>query len=299
MFRKRWFITVVVCILFISIALFIFAIISRRAEVAVVHTAKEFYIPWITESDNAKTLVIAEEYVTPIFRSMLAQDPTSGRKLFCGKGVPQKIVVRDASAFWHSGSASIILSYDDAIIPLVAQFRFMEDRWRINSLTCASPDTTVTNQITVSSDKIDTVKSKGKHGQLIPVQLYMYDQKRDGDVNGNPRCSSEGIVPVTRLIGSASGVSLITDTLRMLLEEKVNDSERSAGLMSEYPLVGVEIKDIALADGTLTIVITDPYKKTGAGACRVSIMRGQIEMTARQFPGVERVRFLPVELFQP
>ncbi|MFN3301828.1 MAG: hypothetical protein ACK413_02260 [Patescibacteria group bacterium] len=35
------------------------------------------------------------------------------------------------------------------------------------------------------------------------------------------------------------------------------------------------------------------------GACRVGILWFQIEETAKQFPGVEKVQFLPEEIFQP
>jgi len=37
----------------------------------------------------------------------------------------------------------------------------------------------------------------------------------------------------------------------------------------------------------------------GGGACRTGILRAQIEATAEQFDGVNQVRFIDEELFQP
>jgi hypothetical protein len=54
-----------------------------------------------------------------------------------------------------------------------------------------------------------------------------------------------------------------------------------------------------LKEGILTLEFADPQNKTGGGACRTGILRGQIETTAKQFDGVNEVRFIPEELFQP
>jgi hypothetical protein len=40
-------------------------------------------------------------------------------------------------------------------------------------------------------------------------------------------------------------------------------------------------------------------RHTTDGSCRVGILWAQIEATAEQFPGVNEVKFLPGELFQP
>jgi hypothetical protein len=64
-------------------------------------------------------------------------------------------------------------------------------------------------------------------------------------------------------------------------------------------LEGFALVSSELAGGTLMLTFDDPQNKTSGGSCRVSILRAQIEATAKQFPGVNEVRFVPAELFQP
>ena len=59
------------------------------------------------------------------------------------------------------------------------------------------------------------------------------------------------------------------------------------------------IKGASLKDEVLTLEFNDPNGKTVGGSCRVGILWFQIEATAKQFPEVKEVRFLPEELFQP
>jgi len=43
----------------------------------------------------------------------------------------------------------------------------------------------------------------------------------------------------------------------------------------------------------------DSNNATNGGACRVAILWYQIEATAKQFPNVKEVRYLPETLFNP
>jgi hypothetical protein len=45
--------------------------------------------------------------------------------------------------------------------------------------------------------------------------------------------------------------------------------------------------------------MTDPEHKLSGGACRVAVLRAQIEATVKQFNGVRQVTFVPQTLFQP
>lgn len=129
------------------------------------------------------------------------------------------------------------------------------------------------------------------------VTLFYYDPERDTDATGNILCSSDGLVPVTRTIQS---VTPVEDTLRLLLRGELTDAERAAGVTTEYPLPGVAVSSVALAeDGTLRIAFRDPERKLVGGACRTGILAAQVRETALQFPEVSSVVFLPEDVFQP
>ena len=129
------------------------------------------------------------------------------------------------------------------------------------------------------------------------VRLYYYDPSRDKDASGNVMCTRDGLVAVSREIASKTPIE---DTLRLLLAGNVTEAERALGVTTEYPLSGLSLVSVALSgDGTLTLELRDPEGKTGGGSCRVAILFAQIDATARQFPEVSSVRFIPDDLFQP
>jgi spore germination protein GerM len=129
------------------------------------------------------------------------------------------------------------------------------------------------------------------------IMLYYYDPKKDSDESGNVMCTEKGLVPVARKIPSSG--SLIEDATRLLLAGKLTAEERANGITTEYPLPGVELKSAAMENGILTLEFADPNNKTSGGSCRAGILRLQVEATAKQFPGVKSVRFLPEDIFQP
>lgn len=133
-----------------------------------------------------------------------------------------------------------------------------------------------------------------------PVQLYYYNPDLDKDAAGNIQCSAAGLVPVQRMLNGATGeMGRIAWTIRFLLEGELTDEERAQGITTEFPLEGVELLNVALEDGVLTLTFADPNNRTSGGACRAGILWAQIERTAGQFAGVEQVRFAPENLFQP
>ncbi len=132
------------------------------------------------------------------------------------------------------------------------------------------------------------------------ILLYYYNQEKDKDEKGNIRCSRDGLVAIEREIPVSK--TPIQDTINLLLKGKENltqnDIER--GITTEYPLEGLRLKSANLKeDGTLILEFEDPLNRTGGGSCRVGILWSQIEETAKQFPEVKKVRFLPEALFQP
>jgi len=133
--------------------------------------------------------------------------------------------------------------------------------------------------------------------QQRTVSLFFYRSEKDLDANGNIQCSDKGLEVVTRTIPMT--VTPIQDVIRLVLQGELTEEERMRGLGTEYPLPGVTLKGTNLSNGILTLELTDPENKTSGGSCRVNILRLQIETTAKQFPEVTEVRFLPDSLFQP
>jgi len=132
------------------------------------------------------------------------------------------------------------------------------------------------------------------------VLLYYYNPEKDKDENGNIKCSRDGLVAIERQIPISQ--TPIKDTIELLLRGKENltESDLEKGIQTEYPLEGFRLKSVNLKeDGTLILEFEDPLNKTVGGACRVGILWFQIEATAKQFPQVKKVKFLPEKLFQP
>lgn len=135
-------------------------------------------------------------------------------------------------------------------------------------------------------------------GETRAIKLYRYEPARDTDENrGGVQCTRQGLVAVERSIPVTE--TPIQDAIRLLLKGGLTDAERAVGITTEFPLAGVELKGANLQNGVLTLEFIDPNNSTGGGACRVGILWFQIEATAKQFPGVSSVRFIPEELFQP
>jgi spore germination protein GerM len=132
------------------------------------------------------------------------------------------------------------------------------------------------------------------------ILLYYYNPEKDKDETGNIKCSRGGLVAIEREIPVTK--TPIQDTIKLLLKGKENltENEISEGITTEYPLEGFKLKSANLKeDGTLILEFEDSLNQTVGGACRVGILWFQIEATAKQFPGVKKVQFLPEELFQP
>ena len=129
------------------------------------------------------------------------------------------------------------------------------------------------------------------------IKLFYYNPELDRDESGNTACSRSGLVPVKREIPITQ--TPIQDAIELLLLGKLTDEERTQGIDTEYPLEGLSLKGASLKDGILTLKFDDPSNKTVGGSCRVGVLWFQIEATAKQFPEVKQVRFLPEELFQP
>ncbi len=130
------------------------------------------------------------------------------------------------------------------------------------------------------------------------VKLYFYNQNNDKDASGNVMCSEKGLVAVTRQIPQT--ITPIQDAIKLLLQGNPTPAEKAQGISTEFPLAGLTLKSANVtAQGVLTLEFADPQNKTSGGACRTAVLWKQIEATAKQFPGITAVKFIPNTLFQP
>lgn len=124
------------------------------------------------------------------------------------------------------------------------------------------------------------------------IALFVYNPELD-----NYACSKKGIIPLRKTI--KKGNDPITASVELLLSNALTEEERALGYISSFPLFGFELGTARIEDGVVTLSFIDPYQTTSGGACRVTIMKNQIETTVLQFKNVREVNFLPQELFQP
>lgn len=131
----------------------------------------------------------------------------------------------------------------------------------------------------------------------LKIKLYYYNPELDKDDSGNIMCSRNGLMAVEREVAVTK--TPIQDAIKLLLLGQITEQEKSQGISTEYPLDGFSLKGASLKDSILTLEFMDLNNKTVGGSCRVGILWFQIEATAKQFQEVQRVRFLPEDIFQP
>jgi hypothetical protein len=129
------------------------------------------------------------------------------------------------------------------------------------------------------------------------IKLYYYNSSKDKDTSGNILCSAKGLVAVNRTVPVT--ITPIQDAIKLLMDGSVTAEESKAGIISNFPLPGVTLQAASLDNEVLTLTFTDPQHSTSGGACKINVLRAQIEATAKQFPGVTSVRIMPATLFQP
>jgi len=129
------------------------------------------------------------------------------------------------------------------------------------------------------------------------ISLYFYNEKKDKEIADYVSCSAEAVLPVERKVFLSQ--TPIQDTIKLLLQGNLTEEEKIFGFSTEFPLIGLELIGVNLKDGLLTLEFNDLYNKTIGGSCRVNLLWNQIVKTAKQFPEVKEVKFLPEDIFQP
>ncbi|MBX4181641.1 GerMN domain-containing protein [Candidatus Parcubacteria bacterium] len=128
------------------------------------------------------------------------------------------------------------------------------------------------------------------------IKLYFYNESKDKDASGNVLCSAQGLVVVNRTTPLTN--SPIQDAIKELLKGP-SVSEKTGGTTSEFPLSGVTLTGANLSSGVLTLSFNDPQHKLNGGSCRVNVLRAQVEATAKQFGGVNSIRYQPAGTLEP
>ncbi|MFA5035106.1 MAG: GerMN domain-containing protein [Candidatus Margulisiibacteriota bacterium] len=132
-------------------------------------------------------------------------------------------------------------------------------------------------------------------GQI--VKLYYYNEQAAKRLGNDGEGSPDAIRPVERVIPETKAP--LQATIQLLIKGELTTEEKAAGFSTEFPHPAFKLVRADLNRGVLTLVFTDVPGFTTGGALRVELLATQIEKTAKQFPGVKSVRFLPDSLFQP
>jgi spore germination protein GerM len=154
-----------------------------------------------------------------------------------------------------------------------------------------TPPTTVKPPETTTPPKNET--------QMQTVKLYYYNLEKDKQIGGdnNPACSADAVLPVTRQIPITQ--SPIKDTIELLIKGQITSAEKAQGFQTEFPNSAFKLLGANLKNGTLTLEFTEVPGFTDGGSCRTGVLWSQIQKTALQFNGVNKVEYTPEILFQP
>jgi hypothetical protein len=130
--------------------------------------------------------------------------------------------------------------------------------------------------------------------QKTKINLFYYNKTLDTDIT----CGADFVLPVEREI-VVTGTP-IQDTINLLIQGKLSDSEISNGFKTQFPNPDFKLSGANLdSDGILTLTFSEVPGFTTGGACRTRILRNEIIKTAEQFSGVKKVILSPESLFQP
>jgi hypothetical protein len=114
---------------------------------------------------------------------------------------------------------------------------------------------------------------------------------------GDDACDPTSVASVKRSIPTTP--SVLADTIKLLIEGKLTQAEKTAGFSTEFPKQGFVLKGANIKDRTAILEFSEVPGFTSGGACRIGLLRASIEETAMQFTGVDKVEFRPVDIFQP
>lgn len=127
----------------------------------------------------------------------------------------------------------------------------------------------------------------------VKVKLYYFNYKEFEKHDNEP--FSKFITYIEKEIPETENI--IENTIRLRLFNKLSEEEKNEGLAGEFP-ISFFLKKVKLNNGILYLDIDDLEYFSQGGSTRIGIFQMQIEKTAIQFPGVERIIY-PEGVFQP
>jgi spore germination protein GerM len=129
----------------------------------------------------------------------------------------------------------------------------------------------------------------------LKLHLYYYNRFIDQGIADYIPCMA--VLPVEREIPLTD--TPIDDAIDLLIKGQLTGTERAHGFDTEFPHADFKLLSSDLVEGVLTLTFTEVPGFTMGGSCRTGLLAKQISLTAKQFPEVNEVKFLPESLFQP
>ncbi len=259
-----------------------FGYMSRQGELLMVRTVSDFYRSFFAK--DADYVSVTRSLISASFSEAINNNVVPNA-VTCGLLLPEKVRVGGANTFWNSGTVTVVFVAGSVQQVATVSLVRRDGVWLVNRVVCENGESVLPVDEYVTQNDID-------------VSIFVYDSIRDLDHLGHVQCSEQSVIPVARHIRSSREL-FIEDTVRTLLSQPISLDEKSRGLASEFPLEGVRLISIDVEDGVARVKMEDPYARLSGGACRVTILRAQLEKTILQFSGVKTVLFEPPELLQP
>ncbi len=130
------------------------------------------------------------------------------------------------------------------------------------------------------------------------VGLYYFNQLVDKKLSPEQQINISSLLPVYRVFPPSK--NLLVDTIHELIKWSLTSPERTQWFISEFPHPDFHLVTSTLSkEGILTLEFTEVPGFTSGWSARMLILSNSIQKTALQFPGVEKVLFVPETLFQP
>lgn len=145
----------------------------------------------------------------------------------------------------------------------------------------------------------DPLEPTSNPSGTIKVKLYYKNYTNDPE---SINCAADTFVYRT----IPKSTTPLTDTVRLLLENKLTEQEKAFGLISPFEdanysdrLENFELESVDINNGIANLTFSDPDYFSSGGSCRVGLLTSMIDLTVKQFGSVDKVTYSPYDVFQP
>ncbi len=151
---------------------------------------------------------------------------------------------------------------------------------------------------TASSSTLQSTVSPFATQTSTKVALYYFNAKEDAKLPPEQQVNVDSILPVYRMFPATD--DLLRDAINYLIQWALFGTEKDQWFTTDFPNAKFRLLSTNItAEGILTLEFTEVPGFTDGGSARMLIMANSIIKTAKQFPGVKKVVFVPETLFQP